>query len=162
MQINELARDELLKEVESLSDEVLNQKPSTDQWSIKQILEHLFLMEIAIANIIKEQLENGEVQTAKPKPIEATVNRKYKVSAPEFSVPTNDFATLEELKEKLAMSRQELKTVVEKADQIDLENKAYPHPAFGLISLSQWIPFVGYHERRHILQIKEVKESFGI
>ncbi|MEL4026014.1 DinB family protein [Lysinibacillus endophyticus] len=162
MQINELARDELLKEVESLSDEVLNQKPSTDQWSIKQILEHLFLMEIVIANIIKEQLENGEVQTAKPKPIEAAVNRKYKVSAPEFSVPTNDYATLEELKEKLAKSRQELKSVVEKADQNDLETKAYLHQAFGLMSLSQWIPFVGYHERRHILQIKEVKESFGI
>ncbi|MFP3427108.1 DinB family protein, partial [Pseudoalteromonas sp. SIMBA_162] len=67
-----------------------------------------------------------------------------------------------ELKEKLAMSRQELKSVVENADQHDLENKAYPHPAFGRMRLSQWIPFVGYHERRHLLQIKEVKEKLEI
>ena len=44
----------------------------------------------------------------------------------------------------------------------ELEAKGFNHPIFGLMSLKQWIPFVGYHEKRHILQIKEVKEKLGL
>ncbi|PXW87084.1 hypothetical protein DFR56_106154 [Pseudogracilibacillus auburnensis] len=34
-----------------------------------------------------------------------------------------------------------------------------PHPGFNMLNLSQWISFIGWHERRHIEQIKEVKEK---
>lgn len=45
MLINDKAREDLYNEVDGLSDEILNKKPSDHEWSIKQILEHLYLME---------------------------------------------------------------------------------------------------------------------
>ena len=162
MQINEKAREELLNEINGLSDENLNKKPSEEQWSIKQIVEHLFLMEGAISEMILDRMENGEVVNAQIKPIEATINRDIKIEAPEFAKPSNDFATLEELKFKLNITHQKLKKVEETADEKGLEVKGFPHPVFGQMSLKQWIPFVGHHEMRHILQIKEVKENLGL
>ncbi|WP_100011331.1 DinB family protein [Lentibacillus sediminis] len=162
MQVNEKARGELLKEVNGLSDEVVNQKLAADQWSIKQVLEHLYLMEATVTRTIEKQLANGEATEAKEKPIERTVNRKTKVDAPEYLVPSEDFRTLEELKKKLAATHQGLSDLENRTNNQDLEAKTFPHPAFGDLSLKQWIPFVGYHEMRHTEQIKEVKVELGV
>ncbi|WP_404451593.1 DinB family protein [Virgibacillus necropolis] len=162
MQINEEARAELFNEVNGLSDEAFNKKPAEGQWSVKQVMEHLFLMEGAITKSIIDQLENGEVVNAEPKPIEASTNRATKVTAPDFAIPNDDFATLDELKLKLTATHQGLAKVAETADEKQLEAKGFPHPLFGQMSLKQWIPFVAYHEKRHTLQIKEVKEKLGL
>ncbi|MDN4494373.1 DinB family protein [Ureibacillus aquaedulcis] len=162
MQINEKARQELFNEIDGISADNLNKKPSDDQWSIKQIVEHLYLMEGAIAKTIQGKLENGEVVNAEIKPIEAAINREVKIDAPKYTKPSNDFATLEELKKKLNMTHQKLLNIEEEADKEVLKVKGFPHPVFGQMSLKQWIPFVGYHEMRHILQIKEVKEKLGL
>lgn len=162
MQINEEARVELYNEVNGLSDEELNKKPADDQWSIKQVMEHLFLMEGAITKTIINQLENGEVVNADLKPIKASTNRATKVTAPNFAIPNDDFATLEELKLKLTATHQGLMKVAETAEESQLLAKGFPHPVFGQMSLKQWIPFVAYHEKRHTLQIKEVKGKLGV
>ncbi|KRG14733.1 hypothetical protein ACA30_09775 [Virgibacillus soli] len=162
MKINDKAREELFSEVNGLSDEDINKKPSEDQWSIKQIIEHLILMEGAVAQMVTDQLKNGEIVNADPKPIESSINRDVKVTAPDFATPSNDFATLDELKIKLTTTHQGLMGIEKNADEKELEMKGFAHPVFGQMSLKQWIPFVGYHERRHILQIKEVREQLGI
>lgn len=162
MQINEEARQELYNEVNGLSDEQLNKNPADDQWSVKQVMEHLFLMEGAITKTIIDQLENGEDVNADSKPIERAINRDKKLEASDFAQPSGDFATLDELKLKLTATHQGLVKVAEMADEKQLEAKGFQHPVFGQISLKQWIPFVGYHEKRHTLQIEEVKEKLGL
>ncbi|APC47369.1 DinB family protein [Virgibacillus halodenitrificans] len=162
MQINEQARNELLSEVNGLTAEHLNQKPSKNEWSIKEILEHLYLMEGAITESIQKQLASPEINVVKEKPIELTVNRDTKVDAPSFAVPSEDYATLDELKEKLAYTHGNLEKLVENEDKMAMKNKAFPHPVFGDMSLDQWIPFIAYHEMRHTDQIKEVKKKLGI
>ncbi|MQR97053.1 DinB family protein [Fictibacillus phosphorivorans] len=159
MLINDKVRQDLLAEVKGINNEDLNKKPSESEWSIKEILEHLYLMEGGIAKNIKHQLQNGKVVNAEMKPIEATVNRNIKVDAPEFAVPSSEFASIEELKMNLAATHQHLLDIENTAEEKDLEAKGFSHPIFGDISLKQWIPFVAYHEQRHILQIKEVKEK---
>lgn len=162
MQINEQARTTLLDQVEGLSDEDLNKKPSADEWSVKQVLEHLYLMEGAITKTIKDQLASSEVETVDDKPIERSTNRDMKVESPDFATPGDDFLKLDDLKQRLAGTHEGLKEVAANTDDAQLELKAYPHPAFGKLSLKQWIPFVGYHELRHIDQIKEVKKKLGL
>ena len=162
MEINEKARPELLNQVEGLSDEDLNKKPSADEWSVKQVLEHLYLMEGAITKTINDQLASGKEERVEDRPIELSTNRDVKVDAPAFAVPGDDFLKLDDLKQRLAGTHEGLKEVARNADEKQLEEKAYPHPAFGKMSLKQWIPFVGYHELRHIDQIKEVKEKLGL
>ncbi|WP_082881332.1 DinB family protein [Lederbergia galactosidilytica] len=71
--MNDKAREELFSEVNGLSDEDINKKPSEDQWSIKQIIEHLILMEGAVTQMVTDQLKNGEIVNADHKPIESTL-----------------------------------------------------------------------------------------
>ncbi|MGR6897399.1 DinB family protein [Rummeliibacillus sp. BSL5] len=162
MKINDQAREELLTEISGISDENLNKKPSSEQWSIKEIVEHLYLLESNVAMMIKQNAEKGENATVSHKPIEATVNRDVKVNAPATALPSDKFASINELEEKLSTSHQQLEELEKAVDVQLLKQKAFPHPAFGLMSLDQWIPFVGYHEKRHILQIQEVKQQLGL
>lgn len=65
-------------------------------------------MEGAVTQMVTGQLKNGEIVNADHKPIESTINRNVKVTAPDFATPSNDFATLDELKIKLAATHQGL------------------------------------------------------
>ncbi|MBM7585330.1 putative damage-inducible protein DinB [Bacillus pakistanensis] len=154
---NKRIRAELLNSVNTLSDEQLNRKVEEDSWTVMQILHHLYLMEGSIAKTIQSTLEKGEKQTVDSKPIELTVNRSKKVEAPSFVEPSLEFITLEEIKEKLKQSRNALLQVVSSSNSEELKKKAFPHPVFGLVSLEQWVPFIGYHEKRHLEQMEELK-----
>ncbi|MBB4825643.1 putative damage-inducible protein DinB [Sporosarcina luteola] len=162
MQINDKEREELLNELNDLSDEEINRKPSDNEWSIQQILEHLYLMEGGITQTIAHQLATGEEKKVADKPIELSVNRSTKVQAPPFAVPTEDFRSLAELQTKLLQSHEALRKFVHQSRAADLEKKAYPHPVFGDLNLKQWIPFIAYHEMRHTEQLKEVKDKLGL
>ncbi|QUW22954.1 DinB family protein [Sporosarcina sp. Marseille-Q4063] len=158
MKINDEAREKLLIEVNSLTDEDLNWKPAENRWSVRQVMEHLYLMEVSIAKTIKHQLSTGERKITSDKPIERTTNRSVRVEAPNFAQPGDAFAKLDELKSKLSASHSQLRDIAETITEEELAAKSYPHPVFGDMSLKQWIPFVGYHELRHVEQIKEIKE----
>ncbi|MCM2535939.1 DinB family protein [Neobacillus pocheonensis] len=157
MEENMKVREEVLQSVMGLSDKQLNQQVEVDKWTIMQVLDHLYLMERAIAHTISNLLAKGESKTVSDKPIEFTINRSTKVDAPPIVVPSKDFITLEEMKYKLAQSREAFTQVVNAADETLLEQRVYPHPVFGELSLKQWIPFVGLHEKRHLAQIEELK-----
>ncbi len=159
VKVIEEARKELLAALDGLTDEVINRKPADDKWSIKQILEHLYLFEIGVVQKVKDQLATGEEGRVKDKPIHLAINRAIKVEAPNNVKPSETFATLDELKRHLVSSRKKLIELVNEADDEALEQKALPHPGFNMLSLKQWIEFIGWHERRHILQIQEVKEE---
>ncbi len=162
MNINEIAREELLKSVEGLSDEQLNRVVEEGNWSIAQILEHLYLTEGTVGKLIQRELQKDNKQPADEKPVHLTVNRSQKFNAPSYLVPSTNHKSLEEMKEKLNQSRSQLMAVVDDVDDTTLQNKSYLHPAFGTLNLKQWYEFIGYHERRHIAQIEEVKASLSI
>lgn len=162
MEINDQARKELLAQVEYLTDEVINRQPAEDRWSIKQILQHLYLMEGSVAKTIQIKLAAEDQNITIDKPIQLTVDRSNKIEAPDFVTPTLEYSTLHDLKSKLTATHSTLHNVAENATEDQLAVKSYPHPVFGEMSLTQWIPFVGYHEQRHIEQIKEVKQQLGI
>jgi len=162
MKVNEEAREALLNSVRDVQHEPFNQKSASDEWSMKQILEHLYLMEGAIANNIEKQLASGKEEEAKKRPIELSVDRSTKVEAPNAFQPTDDEASILEMEEKLATSHQALQKIANEYSEATLAKKAMPHPAFGKMSLDQWITFVGYHEERHTKQIEEVKEKLGL
>ncbi|WP_285766361.1 DinB family protein [Peribacillus sp. SI8-4] len=159
MNQNEKIREDVLNAVNGLSDEQLNAHPEKGRWSIIQVLDHLYLMERAITKSIADKLKSDERIPAADKPIELTVNREVKVEAPSYVVPSESFQTLQEVKGKLAESRNALIQLVKSADENDLEQKSFPHPLFKDLSLKQWIPFVGLHEKRHLLQIEELKSK---
>lgn len=159
MKVNEEARTKLLDTVSDLNDEELNWKASEDEWSVRQVLEHLYLMEGGVAKTIQSQLTKEASHETASKPIERTVDRSTKVEAPDFAKPSDSFATAEELQDKLRTSHTSLLQLEDTVPTEQLKARSYKHPVFGDMSLDQWIPFVGYHELRHIKQIEEVKKA---
>ncbi|WP_409291467.1 DinB family protein [Peribacillus sp. SCS-37] len=157
MDSNKQFREELISSVDTLTDEQLNQELEEGRWTIAQVLEHLYLMERTITKRIAAALAKEGGTEPEEKPIQLAVNRSRKVDAPEYVTPSSELKTLHELIEKLGESRQELMDVVNGADEAALRNRSLPHPVFGELSLKQWIPFIGYHEKRHLEQIEELK-----
>lgn len=162
MEENYRVREALLASVNSIDDTQLNERPNSTSWSIMEVLEHLFLIEMVVANAITEQVKNEKSVRAEDKPIQFTVDRRHKVKAPSFIEPSGGFMTLEEVTKKLARSREALVKSVASVEESVLEQKSYPHPVFGPLSLKQWVPFVGLHEKRHLDQIEEIKAKLGV
>ncbi|QOR68215.1 DinB family protein [Cytobacillus suaedae] len=162
MEENDRIREALLASVSSIDDTQLNERLDSSSWSIMEVLEHLSLIEMVVANAITEEVKNEQSVRAEDKPIKFTVDRRHKVKAPGFIEPSGEFLTLEEVIKKLAKSREALVNAVANVEESVLEQKSYPHPVFGPLSLKQWVPFVGLHEKRHLEQIEEIKAKLGI
>ncbi|TPG69846.1 DinB family protein [Brevibacillus laterosporus] len=160
MNIHEV-RAELVKAVEGLSDTDINQVALEEVWTIGQVLEHLYLVEWAVAQNAKRVLANEDVIT-EPKPISLTLDRSKKLQAPAPYEPTTEPKHVEELLQKLEAARTSLLAVFEGAEISQRAKKAFPHPVFGLLDMNQWLEFVGLHEQRHLEQIKEIKAGLVV
>lgn len=148
-------REQLFKLLEGYSNDEVNMKPSIEEWSPIQILEHLYLMELTITRGVEQELKNPDSPTTSLKPIVLTVNRFVKVKAPSRTKPTDVYQTIPQIKDKLNQSRAGLEALYNSADREALKSKSMRHPVFGQVPLSQWLPFVGLHEKRHAKQLKQ-------
>jgi len=152
-------RKQLLESVEMLSDEQLNRKASDDSWSIVQVLDHLYLMESKLVKLMTRTVKEPPGELTPDKPIHLTIDRSRKFNAPAHFIPSNEFTSLDEMKQKLNHSRNSLIEFVEQTKDLNLVDKGMPHPVFGQINLKQWVPFIGLHEKRHLEQINEIKKT---
>lgn len=160
---NARIRQEVWQEVELLSDEEINRKPSPDRWSIAQILEHLYLTELSVARQMKKAAERADTPLPGEKPIRLLLDRSLRVKVPIPAMePSDDYKTIDSLKEKLCHSQKVFAGVLRDLTPDQLKRSSMPHPLFGTMSLEQWIEFVRLHEQRHLEQIRETKERlFG-
>ncbi|WP_339289446.1 DinB family protein [Ureibacillus sp. FSL K6-0786] len=150
-------REKLLQSVRSLSNEQLNAVPEEGKWSIAQVLEHLYLMEMNTVDGILETLSKDEYNPTEEKPLYHILDRTVKRVAPDDLTPSEKFQTLEELIQKLEKSREALWQSIEGVSEEDLEQKSFIHRRYGLLSIRQWVSLIGYHEERHLQQIEEIK-----
>lgn len=152
------ARKDLLASVDRLTDEQLNAEVENGRWTVAQVLEHLYLIELAVTAQVEKTLadESGE-PAGKKKPLERTLDRTYRVEAPTRLEPSKEFMSHEAVIGRLAESRERLLTVINGTDEPVLLERSAKHPVFGTMDLQQWIEFVGLHERRHLQQIEELK-----
>jgi hypothetical protein len=161
-------REKLLATADGLSDAQLNFKPAEDQWSIKEIFHHIWMVEGAtarlMANMLKQATENGlpedtETEASVLNSLEAhTGTFSGKFQAPERLVPINALP-LEESIARLGETRAKLVGPLEQLCQYDVSSLVYPHPALGPINTYQWVLVMGGHESRHTAQIKRIKED---
>lgn len=162
MEKNRIIRKEIWKCVRTLSDIQLNDKIDQESWSIAQVLEHLYLMEENAIHQIGVALGSTHFEAPSSFPLHLIADRKIKISAPKNLMPTNEYQTLNHLKEKLDGSRNSLENLARFSIEEKLNEKTLIHPRFGVLTVSQWINLVGYHEERHLGQIVEIKETLKI
>jgi uncharacterized damage-inducible protein DinB len=167
---NERIRNELISRVESVSEERRGERASEDGWSVADIIEHLSLTERRVSKALDGMLPPAEGDTAgaaegarapqpfKPFSLDAYVEqaRDRKFEAPEFIRPRG--LPLAESLAHLRESRAALEAMRPRFERADFSAQ-FPHPAFGMLNLGQWLAFIGFHEARHLRQIERQIEA---
>ncbi len=154
---------------QNLPDVQANIHISDSKWSISEILEHLAVSENQLLQLIESMLKKTEkagksVSEKSPSEIlvkiifERSKGEKYK-TRDEF-LPTGKLPILVSLQlmQNIQTKLNELKARLESAD---LNFAVFPHWIFGRLNLGQWLTFLGYHEERHLAQIKAILDSIG-
>lgn len=152
---NNKIRRKIYQVIDGLTDEEFNRKPSAHDWSPKQILEHLALMETYIAAKIAAELKNPESLKASRKIIFLSGSLKVKGELPKATKPTDGFKTVSEMKEELHSSRIYLLDIYDGSCKDLLREKSFEHPNLGLMPLEQWFPVVGMYEKCHLKALKK-------
>jgi len=156
---------ELLDEIDTLTEEQLIFKPDANSWSIIEVLEHMYLTEKGTFLYIKKQTKRAdELKKAglKSKFNSFVLNRalasthKYKVPVKQ-ALPTAEL-NLEELKEKWDSLRELGKKALDMID-VNLANKLiFKHPVAGMLNIIQTLRFLEAHFNHHLKQIARIKK----
>ncbi|UPW81251.1 DinB family protein [Lysinibacillus sp. Ag94] len=151
-------RNNLVEEIQLLSDSQFNAKPDANCWSIAQVCHHLSLTEESFIKVIAWGLKQENSQQTERKNVHLILDRTTKVPAPDFLEPTKDFLTVQQIMTLLDDSRKKFTTFLDTIEDPSLlTEKIFKHPFLGELALDQWIELVYIHEQRHIEQIKEIK-----
>ncbi|MFJ8266011.1 DinB family protein [Peribacillus asahii] len=151
-------RNNLVKEITSLSYDQFNMRPGMNKWSIAQVCHHLVLVEKASTKAIIWGVEEIDSTQKERKKIHLILDRKKKIKAPKIVEPDVEPFEVQQIIDLLSDSRKELLTFLSTVeDKSILAKKSVKHPAFGELPLDQWIEMIYLHEQRHIEQIKEIK-----
>jgi hypothetical protein len=161
MDHNKEIREEVLQSVLGLTDTQLNEKP-TGKWSIMQVLEHLYLLERLVVHQMSKVMLSDEETAIEDKPINRVIDRTNKFEAPSYVTPSDDFTTFTTIEEKLLKSRSALEAFLVDADEEKMLKRSIKNPVLGPLNLKQWVEFIGWHEKRHLAQIEEIKGELGL
>ncbi|WP_342525551.1 DinB family protein [Chryseomicrobium sp. FSL W7-1435] len=147
-------RDELIHELHAIPDTLFSKQPDKTTWSPQQVTEHIALMDSYVASL----LDRGKAVQKKvmKKPIRLTTLRSIKVKAPGPVDPATQEKTKEDIYELLFESRMQVLTLYKKFSKLEKRTFAMKHPVFGYLTVEQWFDFLGYHEKRHLKQLREV------
>ncbi len=165
--VNEIkeARTTLFSVVGGLPQKEFDKKPDPGQWSVGEILHHIYLFETQIARLLARQVEkakkrglgadrnDGSLIRSLDRFALETTERKLK--APPSLEPRQGIEK-KKLLELLQHSRSELLDIVSEASSYDLSELVFPHPTFGRLNMYEWILLVGKHDNRHKTQIENV------
>ncbi|MTI89725.1 MAG: DinB family protein [Balneolaceae bacterium] len=154
---------ELLAEVQGVPEDIFNTQPAEGEWSIANVVEHMYRSEYGIAKLLDGETKpltdrdtDSKIDTIKKK----LTNFETKVKASGAILPTEG----EKSKDALLSSFKKNRTVI-----TDLAKKKNPHELclkfehrfFGFLTRKEWIIFCVYHTRRHIHQIQHIKNRIS-
>jgi hypothetical protein len=151
-------RNNLVKEITSLSYTQFNGKLGRNMWSIAQVCHHLVLVEQATIKAIAWGLKKVDNTQTERKNVHLMLDRTKKFKAPEIVEPDVEPFEVQSIIDMLSDSRKKFLTFLSTIeDKSILAEKSFKHPALGELPLDQWIVQIYLHEQRHTEQIKEIK-----
>jgi hypothetical protein len=161
----ERARNVLIDTVANLRPDQATFKPTPDEWSIVENIEHLYLAEISGLTKIwaaARQVRAG-VAWADPRPnhgklIEEVVAATWKPKevAPGIATP-HIGGPLEAWISSLRSLRSVLADLATELDGLDLEAIVFPHYLSGPLDGRQRLEFLRFHMERHLEQIRRLQ-----
>lgn len=160
---NDAVRAKLKETVAALDEQQLDARPEGEKWSVKQIVEHVAMVNDGVFRICSRLLSKAEQagQASKGFNISAQFveramsSAEEKLEAPEIVHPTAAAPIAESLG-RLDATTDALRTLREKFERFDGTEPRFPHPFFGDLSAQEWFVLSGAHEGRHLRQIRRI------
>jgi|HubBroStandDraft_6_1064221.scaffolds.fasta_scaffold126774_2 uncharacterized damage-inducible protein DinB len=133
--------------------------PAEGCWSIRQVTEHLILVEAGTLKRLREASANANPpdMARDELVLKAAIDRSTPRNAPERARPTDRFLSLTEARSELQQRRQESIAFVA-SDTEDMRKKWVNHP-LGDMDGHQLVLLLCQHMHRHVMQIDEIKQS---
>jgi hypothetical protein len=163
----EETRARLFERIATLSEEQENARADADGWSVREIVEHLSLVEKQIVKLATLMLMKAETAGEKASPdgrigpvsLDRIAERasREKYQAPDTARPSG--AQVTDSLAVMRASREALHGLRPRLEATNLSSVSYPHPAFGPLNLYEWFVMIGVHEERHIQQIDAILKS---
>lgn len=161
---NQKFRERLTATLSEISPDEAVSLPDGEKWSIRQIVEHVSMVEIGTSRICAKLL--GEAKAAgKPSDGSFALSPDFgeraaeiavlKVEAPDRVQPTGG-VTIAEAIERMGANRESLDSMRSDLERFDLSGPKFPHPFFGDLTAGEWLVMVGLHEARHTKQIERL------
>ena len=159
-------REEILEEVEGLSQAQADWRAGEDGWSAGEILHHLTLAETATGKLTSKLLKDAG-QEAAPFPADLTEFAPLPPwpSAPPMEAPSlvrpEKGHPIERLLADMKGARERSRQSVERLASVDPRPLTWTHFALGELNLAQWWMLQARHDRDHLEQLRAIKVSPG-
>ena len=150
--------EKLTATVTPLSPQIFCRRPSESEWSVSEILHHLRLVEDRVIKELEKGLATAPQRLSPLRRLIPTAivgSRVIKVKAPQAMNP-NEPPEMEKSLANYNETRARLKSLCATQGRNRLKQIVFTHPFLGKISGVAAVSFLGYHEQRHLKQIKEV------
>ncbi len=159
--------EKLKKSIEGLSEAQLQFKPSANEWSVSQCVEHIILTEKMLFDMTKEALKKPanperkeEVKVTDQQLLDGITDRSYKAEASAELIGEGRYADPTTALRDLQAQRAEILAFIENVPIEELRNHISDSP-FGPVDAYHSLLFIAGHTARHTLQIEEVKAKDG-
>ena len=160
----------LFEALNKYSDDDLNWKPKSDQWSVLQVMVHLMKAEAGSLAYVEKKLSSGHSHISKAGILAG--GRKYimngllhypfKIKAPQGlgteSLP--DRSSFWDLVKQWKKQREDLRTYLASLPIEALSKEIYKHPVVGRMSINGMLSFFEGHFQRHRKQINQVLQNY--
>jgi uncharacterized damage-inducible protein DinB len=159
----EKQRAELISLIQGISPETINKHPE-GKWSITQIISHLIASEQLSVNYLNKKIlgidaapKTGMIEELKMIVLKISQRLPFKFKAPKvLAENTPIFENIEQLTVTWNQTRADLKTVLEKFQDNQINRKVYKHPIAGMLNIEQALKFFREHIIHHTPQVKNL------
>jgi hypothetical protein len=154
--------------IESVPTSSRSKRPSPDCWSVAEVVAHLAIVEGRVAKLLQSRIGAaresglGAERLMSPIvpdfPLDRILDRSRLAVAGAASQPPAD-SEIERAIAMLGEGHEALRSAMAEADGLALSEVMAPNPVLGDLNVYQWVVFLGAHEARHALQIREIAAS---
>lgn len=135
-------------------------KPSSDAWSVAEIVEHIATAEVLVIIRLEKmtsQPNHGNFKDSDAVLFDKVVDRSERFQAPERVHPTGK--SLASSLERLAATHKKIVGLIRSASDAHFRQHSSDHPLLGPLDGHQWVVTTAGHCLRHTKQILEIKSA---
>jgi DinB superfamily len=162
----ERVRADVLREVEALSQRQADWRPSANDWSVGEIVDHLTIAETATSKLttkLLKEIQAGSAAAVFPHDLTEFAAAPLREGdeggeAPPVVRPSHG-KPIGELVGVMKATRVRSRESVERLAGCDPRQLKFKHFRFGDLDLGQWWRLTAAHDSMHLRQIREVKSA---